>query len=267
MSNENSPANWIVGCLVAGFLCLIVCAGGAFVFVRWGVQRQRAMVDEMQRAKMEMARARDRAQMEMARQAHITEQASNWNVPDGWTPPPVDAAPDMLLPLQVGEWERTSQTTVPAIPVVNIDREALSGVYTAGSRTLDVSVCRVADDEREALFQQAQSAIHGNADTSADEEGTDDGTLLQTFFYESRAGQGTGWLIWDAGCLFFVHADDSQTPLSDFMAAYFAAIDANHPSDDAPDSDPVSGNGDSLTPHSSTPRLPPPPPQAPRPRG
>jgi hypothetical protein len=262
MSNESSATNWIVGCLVAGFLCLLVCAGGAFVFVRWGMQRQRAMVDEMQRAQMEAARERDRAQMEMARQAQMTEQASNWNVPDGWTPPPVDAPHDVLLPLQVGAWQRTSQTTAPAIPVVNIDREARSAVYAASGRTLDVSVCRVADDEREALFQQAQSAIAGNADTSAGEEGTDEGTLLQTFFYESRAGQGTGWLIWDAGWLFFVHADDSQTPLSDFMAAYFAAIDANHPSDDAPRSIPATENADTLTPDSSTPRLPPPPPPA-----
>lgn len=259
MSNGSSATNWIIGCLVAGVVCVFVCAGGAFFFVRWGVQRQRTMVGEMQRAEMEAARARDRAQMEMARaqmemakQTQLAELASDWSVPAGWTPPPVDAPHDALLPLLVGAWKRTSQTTTPSIPVVNVDREALSGVYTANGRTLDVYVCSLADDEREAVFQQAQSAIV-NANTTTGASAAGDGPLQQTFFYLSLAGQGRGGLLSIDGRLFFIHAADSQTPLSEFMTDYFAGIDAGRPSPDSRDSSAVTASGESESPEQPSP--------------
>lgn len=223
MSNESSATKWIVGCSVAGILCIVICLGVVGSMFFWGLRTARQGVQQ--------------AQKEVARQAQLMQEASNWSLPGGWTAPSEDAPVEALLPLQVGDWERVFQTTEASIPVVNIDRECRSGGYAANGQTVDVYVCRVSDNDREAVFEQAHTAIDNGGAQTTGSEGSSDGTTRQHMFYQTWGEQGRGWLIWDGGWLFAFHADDEQTPLNEFMTAYFAEIDARPSPDDASESD------------------------------
>jgi hypothetical protein len=233
MSNESSATKWIVGCSVVGILCIVVCMGVAASLITMG---WRAANQGMQQA-----------QTELARQAQLMAEGSSWSLPDGWTAPPEDALDEALLPRQVGDWERMFQTTEASIPVVNIERESRSAVYAANGQTLDVYVCRVSDDEREAVFEQAQTEISNGGVTTTGSVGSSDGTTRQQMFYQSLVDQGRGWLVWDGGWLFAIHADDQQTTLTEFMTAYFAEIEANQSSPDSTESGaaPVGDEGES----------------------
>ena len=236
MSNESSATKWIVGCSIAGILCIIICMGVAASLVTMG---WRAANQGMQQARTEIAR-----------QAQLMQQASNWSLPGGWTAPAEDAPVEALLPLQVGDWERMFQTTEASIPVVNIDRECRSAAYAANGQTVDVYVCRVSDDDREAVFEQAQRGISNGSVTTSSSEGSSDGTTRQQMFYQTLGDQGRGWLVWDGGWLFALHADDEQTPLSEFITAYFARIDTSQPS---PDSTDAAGDDEGESPEQPSP--------------
>lgn len=241
MSNGSSSTKWIVGCLVAGGVGLLVCGGLVF----WGV-------NSMYQAAREGAM---RAQEQMVRQARLVEQASSWSLPDGWTAPAADATDDDLFPGYVGDWERVSVSAESTIPVVSIQREVRSGVYTADGQNIDVYVCRVPADEKEAAFQQARLSANISADS-------DDGTT-HSLFYQTWDRTGDGWLVWNGGWLFVVQASNLETPLTDFLSTWFWEIDAGNASDDTEGATPVPENADTLTtPDSATPSLPRPPPPA-----
>lgn len=218
MSNESSATKWVVGCLVAGLLCLFACGGLIFWMVTATIQAGR-----------EMATA-------VTQQAQVMQQASNWSLPADWAAPAEDAPDDTLLPLQVRDWERMFLSEESTIPVANINHENLTAVYAADGHSLDVYVARVDDNERDAAFEQAKNVITSNP-SGHSTIGSEDGNS-KTFFYQTFGEQGNvGWLVWNDGWLFVIQASDSQAPLADFMTAWFEEINARPSPNDAPDSD------------------------------
>ena len=163
------------------------------------------------------------AQQEMIRQAELQQQLSDWNLPGGWTAPPEDVPDDVLLPLQAGEWERSFTSTEPSIPIIEVEREARSGVYATDGLSLDVYVSRIPLEERDAVFDQIEVTISETSNGHST-VGSDDGTT-RTFFFQTWGGQGSGWLVWNGGWLFFIHTDDPNLPVGEFMTAYFTAVD------------------------------------------
>lgn len=210
MSNESSATKWIVGCLVTGVLGLFLCGGIAVWMVRQGVEAAREAAEGIAE--------------EMDRQAEAMQQASSWNLPGGWTAPGEDAAVDELLPIQAGEWERMFQNTESAVPQINIERETHSGVYATNEQSVDVYVCRVSADDRDAVFERAETEISNSA-TGHTTMGTDDGTT-RTLFYKTWGEQGSGWLVWNGGWLFSIQTADPSVPVGEFMTEYFSAIEA-----------------------------------------
>jgi len=240
MSNESSATNWIVGCAVAGALGIVVCMGGAFALFGWGFRAQRQVVQEVQQAQMEMAQQAE----EVARQGEMMQQASDWSFPDGWTPPAADALDEALLPLQAGVWERMFQSTEPEIPDVGIEREARSAVYATDGDTVDVYVCPVSIDERDALFDQVETALNNAASAHTTVSSITGDT--RTLYIQAHDERWTNWLVWHGGWLFSFHAADANTPIADFMTTYFEEIDAGRQDDPAdPDAIPTTNDTDS----------------------
>jgi hypothetical protein len=209
MSNESTATKWVVGCLVAGVLCLFAC-GGAMVW--------------MYSAAMRAGRA-------VTQQAQVMQQASNWNLPEGWAAPDEGAPDDTLLPLQAREWERMFVSEESTIPVVDINRDNVTAVYAADGHSLDVYVARVDGNERDAVFDQAKDVITSNS-TGHSTIGSGNGTT-KTFFYQTFGGSGSaGWMVWNDGWLFVIQSSESEAPLADFMTVYFEEIDARPSPDD-----------------------------------
>ena len=214
MSNGSTATKWVVGCLLAGTAFMIaVCVGGVLM-VRRGIQ--------------EASEAMEEVAAEMERQGEVMQQASNWNLPGGWAAPADDATADMLLPLEAGGWERSFVNTESTIPVINIERPADSGVYATGSSSLDVYVSRVEAEEKDTVFELSEIGLQGN-NGGRMTQGSDDGTT-RTLFFQSwglNGEENAGWLVWNGGWLFLVHASEEPELLGEFMTSFFAAIDAS----------------------------------------
>jgi hypothetical protein len=164
---------------------------------------------------------------------------NNWNFPADWTAPAEDALEDTMLPLEVGDWERNFVSAETTIPVVNIDRETVSAVYAAEGSTFDVYVSRVSADERDAVFEQADTAI-GNNTLGHKSIGSDNDTTRTLFFQTLGDGeQRTGWLVWNGGWLFLIHTTDLEPPILEFMAAFLSEIDAGKSQDVPSEIDPA----------------------------
>lgn len=207
MSNESSATKWVVGCLLAGVFCLFACGG----LIVW-------MVSATMKAGRDVANT-------MAEQAQVMQQASNWNLPDGWAAPGEDAPDDTLLPIQVGNWERMLISRESTIPLVNINRENVTAVYAREGHSLDVYVARVDGDERDAVFDEAKNVITSNP-AGHSTIGSGNGTT-KTLFYQTFGTPGNaGWLVWNDGWLFVIQSSDSEASLTGFMTAWFNEINA-----------------------------------------
>jgi hypothetical protein len=205
MSDEGSSSKWIVGCLLAALLGVVVCAGGAVMLGLWSYRAASVAVQQ--------------ASTEMAAQVQETQFAATW------TPPASGAGPETLLPEQLNAWRRTSHDDVAQIPELGIERTGLHAVFESGITGVDVYAYEVPAAEQEALFEAASGAIDAGEFQSRSKISYFDGTSHRmTYSFSPPDRQGILW--WCQGWLFVFIADDPAFDLDGFRTQYLTQIQA-----------------------------------------
>jgi hypothetical protein len=223
MSSESSSTatKWVVGCLAAAFLGVVLCAGGAFLAFRATFQTARNAAQQA----MQAAQEADRQAAEAARQAEseMAAQLAESQFGLAWVPPAAGAGPDVVFPEHVGAWKRTSQDDTAEIAELALTRPGQHAVYESGISGIDVYVYEVAPEEHAALFQAAENAIDTGGHTSQSRSAVDDGTVHRmTFSFAPPDRHGLMW--WCKGWLLLFIADDPQVDLSSFRTEYATLI-------------------------------------------
>lgn len=78
MSGEGSSSKWVVGCLVAAFLGVVICAGGVVLLGVWSYRSASVAIQQ--------------ASTEVAEQMQESQFAASW------TPPSAGSGPETLFP-------------------------------------------------------------------------------------------------------------------------------------------------------------------------
>jgi len=199
MSTENSGTKWIVGCLVAGVVVVLLC-GGTLALL--GFLGYRAVEKVVQEAGPQMQ--------------HIA-------FADTWTPPLPDAGPNDLFPQTLGAWSRTDLNDSAAIPELAIDRDGQHGVYESGGNNVDIYAYSVPTDEQLSVFDAAVRAIDDANYSSQSKMGTDYGiSHWMTFSFDPPPRYGRMW--WAKDWLFVTMTDAAGVNLEDFERIYLTAI-------------------------------------------
>src|SRR5262245_27612365 len=122
MSSEGSSSatKWVIGCLAAGFLGVVLCAGGVFLLLRAGLQTARNAAQQA----MQAAQDAERQATESARQAEseMAAQLAESQFGLGWAPPAAGTGPEVLFPEHIGTWKRTSQDDAAEIAELALAR-------------------------------------------------------------------------------------------------------------------------------------------------
>lgn len=203
MSGESSSSKWIVGCLAAAILGVLLCAGGAVLLGVWSYRAASVAVQQ--------------ASTELAAQARESQFAATW------TPPASGAGPETLLPEQLHAWQRTAHDDAARIPELGFDRAGLHAVYESGVTGVDVYVYEVPSTEQQALFDAAGAAIDAGSFQSRSKLSMFDATSHRmTFSFSPPHRQGILW--WCQGWLFVFIADDPTFDLDGFRKQYLTGI-------------------------------------------
>jgi hypothetical protein len=212
MSSEGSSSagKWIIGCGVAAFLGIVICAGGLFFAVRSGIQTARNAARQAMQAAQE-------AQREMAEQAEAAQFAA------AWIPPAPGATSDVLFPENISGWGRTNQDDATEVAELGLSRAGKHAVYESGIDGIDVYVYEVGADEQSAVFQSAADAIDAGSYTTRSKFSVDDGNVHRmTFSISPPERYGLMW--WCKGWLLVFIADDAEVDLTNFQREYATSI-------------------------------------------
>jgi hypothetical protein len=203
MSGEGSSSKWIVGCLVAAFLGVLVCAGGAVLLGVWSYRAASVAIEQ--------------ASTEVAEQMHESQFAL------AWTAPAPGSGPESLFPEQLNAWRRTGHDDAAKIPELAIERPGLHAVYESGITGVDVYAYEVPVIEQQALFDAVGGAIDHGEFQSRSKVSVFDGTAHRmTCSFSPPDRQGILW--WCQGWLFVFIADDPAFDLDGFRIQYLTQI-------------------------------------------
>lgn len=203
MSNEGSGSKWIVGCLVAGVLMLLVCGGGLALLGFVGY--------------------RTANQVGQSISTGIQQQAEQMQFASAWLAPQPGAGPDVLFPENVNAWRLASHDDDAPIVELGIERDGRHARYESGVTGIDVYAYEVPAVEQAALFQDAASAIEAVNYTTRVQSHIDDGTSHRmTFEFSPPETYGRMW--WCRGWLFVLKSDNSTLDLDAFQTQYLSAV-------------------------------------------
>jgi hypothetical protein len=196
MSNERSGSKWIVGCLVAGVLMLLVCGGG-FALVGWYGHHTARQISQS-------------VSLGIEEQAEQTQFASDWQAPQP------GAGPDVLFPENVNAWRLASHDDDAAIVELAIERDGRHARYESGVTGIDVYVYEVPADKQTRMFLEAaaEARLRGRID---------DGTSHR-LVYEISPRQTYGHWWWCRGWLFVLISDINTLELDAFQTQYLSAV-------------------------------------------
>jgi hypothetical protein len=229
MSSEGSSSagKWVIGCLIAAFLCIIVCAGGLFLAIRTGVQAGRNAA----RQAMQAAQEAQRAMLEQQEAARFGAE---------WVPPGAGAGPDVLFPEDVSGWRRTSHDDAAELSELGLSRSGRHAVYESGVIGIDLYVYEVGADEQSAAFEGAADAINAGSYSTQSKFSADDGTVHHmTFSFSPPERHGLMW--WCKGWLMVFIADDAEADLHSFQTEYARSIQGAPEATESPLDDPTAG--------------------------
>jgi hypothetical protein len=206
MSTEQSSSNkWLIGCLIAGVVGLLLC-GGVVVF--FGVLGYRA-------AQQIQAELGPEFEKQMERLAYVQT----------WRAPPADAGPDQLLPPTFGGWTLSGHDDAAAIPELAIEREGVHGTYESAGTTVNVYAYRVPMTEQTQVFEAASTAIDEAGYSSKSQAQMDYGSMHWMTF-EFNPPQRTGRLWWANDWLFVMMTETPAVNLESFENDYLDTIQA-----------------------------------------
>jgi hypothetical protein len=212
MSSETSAAKWLVGCLVAAFFAVLLCAGGVALIVFWGYSRAQQVARQMG--------------------PEIQNQIEQAQFGAEWRPPADDAGPDELFPESIGAWVRAGQDDAAAIPELAIETDGQHGTYESTGTKVDVYAYRVPHAEKGAIFDAAVSAIDTTGYTHRNRSFTDLGSAhWMTFSFSPPARRGRLW--WAKDWLIVTMTENADLDLERFERDYLLSIQGP-PQDSAP---------------------------------
>ncbi len=218
---SSSATKWLVGCLVAAFLCVVLCAGGAIFAVRTAFVGARNAAQQMATAAREADRRAAEAAQEAQRQ--MAEQAEQTQFAAAWLPPAAETGPDVLFPEAVSGWRRTSFDDAAEVADLGLARPGRHAVYESGIDGIDVYVYEIGADEQSSVFQAAADGIDAGNYTTRSKISIDDGTVHHlTFSFAPPERHGLMW--WCKGWLLLFIADDAQVDLKGFQTEYATLI-------------------------------------------
>ena len=139
MSSDNSAQKWVIGCLIAGFVAVLLCGG---LVAGVGLLGYRA--------------ARQIAQEAMP---VVQEYAELMAFAQAWTPPSADANGDSLIPKTIGPWSLTGEDEMAAIPELAIARNGWHGTYESSGTKIDVYVYQVPAGEQSQGLALVNDAV------------------------------------------------------------------------------------------------------------
>ena len=200
MSNDNSSSKWLVGCLVAGAVAVLLCGGVVALIVFWGYQVAQQVGPQIQ------------------------QQMQGVQFAAQWTPPGPDADADELLPVAVGPWSRVAHDDLAAIPELAIARDGLHGTYEGVNTKIEVYAYQVPMQDQAQLFQDALDAMESAGYTTRAQANVDMGSHhWMTFSFSPPERSGRMW--WSQGWLFVMTSDVSGTDLEGFEQVYLRTIE------------------------------------------
>lgn len=203
MSNEGTGTKWLVGCLVAGVLMLLLCGGGLFMIGWFGYRTANQVAQSVSTG--------------------LEEQMQQMHFASTWQPPGPGSGADRLFPDSVNAWRLASHDDDSAIVELGIERDGLHALYESGVAGVDVYAYEVPAVEQSALFQEAADAIEAVNYTTRLQGHVDDGTSHRmTFSFSPPETNGRLW--WCRGWLFVFKTDNSNIDLDAFQKQYLTAI-------------------------------------------
>jgi len=213
---SSSSSKWLIGCLVAGFLGVALCAGGAFFVVRTAFMSAR-----------DAARQAMQAAQEAQRQA--ATQAVEAQFEMEWTPPAAGTGSEALFPVSVGAWQRTSQDEIEEFTELGLSRPGRHAVYESGITGIDVYAYEVPADEQIAVFQQAEDAIEAGEYARRTKSTRNNGVVHRMDFSFSPPDR-YGLMWWCKGWLFVFIVDQKGVgDMDGFRRDYTALIQPSEP--------------------------------------
>jgi len=205
MSSESNASKWVIGCLIAGVVGMLVCGG---VIVGLGFLGFKTMKEVVEHIGPEI------------------EFASQW------TPPSADAGAEALFPTAVGSWTRTAQDDSAAISELALDRNGQHGTYESGGNKVDVYTYHVAMTEQAQVFDAALAAIDKAGYTTRSEQNQDFGVVhVMTFSFSPPERHGRMW--WAHDWLVVTTTDKASVDLKDFERTYLKAMQGSAPANPA----------------------------------
>ncbi|MFO1092009.1 MAG: hypothetical protein U0992_01665 [Planctomycetaceae bacterium] len=203
MSSDNSAQKWVIGCLIAGFVAVLLCGG---LVAGVGLLGYRA--------------ARQIAQEAMP---VVQEYAELMAFAQAWTPPSADANGDSLFPNTIGPWSLAGENETAAIPELAIARNGWHGTYESSGTKIDVYVYQVPAGEQNQVFQEAGQAIDRAGYSSRNKSDvTLDPVRVQTFSFQPPERHGRMW--WAKDWLVVTITENPGVDLKDFERTYLTAI-------------------------------------------
>jgi len=200
MSTEQSSSNkWLIGCLIAGAVGVLLCGGVVVFFGLMGY------------------RAAQQFGPEFNKQMQQIQYAQTWQGPEE------DAGPEQLFPPAIGAWTLSGHDDAAAIPELAIDRDGLHGTYESAGTTINVYAYRVPMTEQTQVFDAAAAAIDGAGYTTQQKSNVDLGSWhLLTFSFNPPEKIGRMW--WANEWLFVTMTETPAANLEGFETDYLDAI-------------------------------------------
>ena len=203
MSTENSSSKWLIGCLIAGVVGMLLCAGGVALIGFWGYSAARQVAQQVG--------------------PEIQEQLEDMQFAAEWRPPARDAGPEEILPEAIGVWSRVSHDDSAAIPELAIALDGVHGTYEGTGNSIDVYTYRLPMANQAQLFQDALDAMDSAGYTSRTQTHVDLGTHhWMTFSFNPPQRYGRMW--WAQDWLFVTMTDEPSVDLESFERIYLLTI-------------------------------------------
>lgn len=197
MSTDNSSSKWLVGCLIAAAVAVLLCGGGIALIGFFGYQVAQQVGPQME----------------------VLEFAVEWQAPAA------DAGVEELLPETVMDWSRTDHEETAALSELAITHDGVHGTYTRDGTNIDVYAYRVAVHEKAGVFTGAQDAIDSAGYSTRTQATVDLGTYQwMTFSFNPPQRYGRMW--WAQDWLIVTITDDPAVNLESFERNYLDAVSA-----------------------------------------
>jgi hypothetical protein len=209
MSTENNSTKWLVGCLIAGVVGVLLCGGTVALIGFWGYKAAEQIAQDMG----------PQLQQQIEQLKELGEQMQ---FADQWQPPAPGAGPEELLPEAVGAWTRISHDDLTAIPELAIARDGFHGAYEFDATTIEVYAYPLPLKEQGQLFGEAANAIEMAGYATRSQANEDMGSFhWMTFSFDPPQRFGRMW--WAKDWLFVTMTGEPGVDLESFEHDYLLA--------------------------------------------